>query len=91
MGGVGSVRKIDLLSEVGEVTNKDLNLFVEFDGETTMHEIGTEDGKLVLVSHCEGGHVQCYADLEKLLEYMAINYPELYMNNVTSKMMRDYT
>lgn len=92
-GDLYSVRKIDLLSEVGEVSDKNLDLFIGnklIDHETVRYEIDIEEGKLVLVSYVEGGHVQSHADLCKLLEHMAINYPELYMKNVTTNMMRDY-
>lgn len=76
------------------MSTKDLDLFIGnnlIDHDTVRYEINTEEGRLVLVSYVEGGHVQSYADLCKLLEHMAINYPELYMENVTNKMMRDCT
>ena len=70
---------------------KVINIKTVDDDETVKSEILLTDTEKTLTTYCEGGHVQTYIDLEKLLTEVSIIAPDLYMKFVTAKMMRDYT
>jgi len=61
------------------------------DYETVKNEILLTDTGKTLITYCEGGQIQTYIDLEKLLTEVSIIAPDLYMKFVTSIMMRDHT
>lgn len=54
-------------------------------------ELATKKGRLVVRARNEGGFNFTEVDLEQLLKWVAENRPEIYMQNVSESMKRDFT